>query len=306
MYDLPSDPDPDAALTARSALDPLRQVSAGVVRWSGGASAPAWDELAVEEPLELRLPDAPDGTPGASIAAIMRTPGHDGELAAGFLFGEGLIRDTSELAGFAPGSDTDGLPDANALVVRPAPGVDLARRLREAGYSRQFAVNASCGVCGKNSVAAACAALPPLPDGALRLDPAILYTLPDRLRAEQRVFAHTGGLHAAGLFDAAGTLLALREDVGRHNAVDKLVGRALLDGALPLAGRVLLVSGRLSFEIVLKALAAGIPLVAAVSAPSSLAVDLAQTGNITLAGFLRGPGVNVYTHPWRIESRTRP
>ncbi len=233
----------------------------------------------------------------------MRTPGHDEELAAGFLYSEGLIRGPHELAGFAPGSDPDGLPSDNVLDVCAVPGVDLQRRVQEEGYTRQFAVNASCGVCGKNSVAAACAALPPLPDGALRLEPAVLISFPDRLRAGQQVFAHTGGLHAAGLFDASGALLALREDVGRHNAVDKLVGRALLDGALPLAERVLLVSGRLSFEIVLKALAAGIPLVAAVSAPSSLAVDLAQASNITLVGFLRGSGFNVYTHPWRIAAQ---
>lgn len=294
---------PDATLSARSTVDPMRQVSAGVVRWSGGTSAPARDELAAEEPLELRLPGATDAELGESIAAIMRTPGHDEELAAGFLFGEGLIRNTHELTGFTIGADADGLPDANVLMAHAAPSVDLARRVREAGYSRQFAVNASCGVCGKNSIAAACAVLPPLPDGTLRLNPATLYRLPERLRAEQRVFSHTGGLHAAGLFDATGTLLALREDVGRHNAVDKLVGRALLDGTLPLAQRVLLVSGRLSFEIVLKALTAAIPLIAAVSAPSSLAVDLAQASNITLAGFLRGQSVNVYTHAWRIAAR---
>jgi FdhD protein len=290
----------DLANPIRSPLDPLRQVSVEVVHWSGAASSVAHDELTAEEPLELRAAGAP-GQPAQTLAVIMRTPGHDDELAAGFLYGEGLIHSPQELAGFVPGSDPDGLPSDNVLDVRAAPGVDLQRRVQEEGYSRQFAVNASCGVCGKNSVAAACAALPPLPDGPLRLEPAVLCALPDRLRAGQQVFEHTGGLHAAGLFNASGKLLALREDVGRHNAVDKLVGRALLDGALPLADRVLMVSGRLSFEIVLKALAAGIPLIAAVSAPSSLAVDLALAGNITLAGFLRGSSFNVYTHPWRIS-----
>jgi FdhD protein len=295
----------DEALTApiRSPLDPLRQVSVEVVRWSGTASNLTHDEVTAEEPLDIQAPPvegAPD-QPGATLAGIMRTPGHDEELAAGFLYSEGLIRGPRELAGFAPGSDPDGLPSDNVLEVLAAPGVDLQRRVQEEGYTRQFAVNASCGVCGKNSVAAACAALPPLPDGPLRMEPAVLCTLSDRLRAGQQVFEHTGGLHAAGLFDAAGNLLALREDVGRHNAVDKLVGRALLDAALPLAEHVLLVSGRLSFEIVLKALAAGIPLVAAVSAPSSLAVDLALASNITLVGFLRGSSFNVYTHPWRVS-----
>jgi FdhD protein len=298
-----TDTTPDEMLTApfRSPLDPLRQVSVEVVRWSGASSSLAHDELTAEEPLELRVAGS-NSQSSQTLAVIMRTPGHDEELAAGFLYGEGLIRSPQELAGFAPGSDPDGFPSDNVLEIRAAPGVDLQRRVQEEGYSRQFAVNASCGVCGKNSVAAACAALPPLPDGALRLTPALLCALPDRLRAEQRVFQHTGGLHAAGLFDTSGTLLALREDVGRHNAVDKLVGRALLDGALPLAERVLLVSGRLSFEIVLKALAAGIPLIAAVSAPSSLAVDLALAGNITLVGFLRGSNFNVYTHPWRVST----
>jgi FdhD protein len=293
---------PDEALAAptRSPLDPLRQVSVEVVRWSGAFSSPAPDELAAEEPLELRVARAQD-TGASTLAVIMRTPGHDEELAAGFLFSEGLIHDQRELVGFAPGSDPDGLPSDNVLDVRAAPGVDLRHRVQEEGYTRQFAVNASCGVCGKNNVAAACASLPPLPDDTLRLEPSVLCAMPERLRGSQQVFTHTGGLHAAGLFDASGELLALREDVGRHNAVDKLVGRALLDGVLPLAGRVLLVSGRLSFEIVLKALAAGIPLLAAVSAPSSLAVDLALAGNITLVGFLRGSGFNVYTHPWRVS-----
>ena len=288
---------------SRSTLDPLRQVRVEVTRWSGAASALAADELTAEEPLELRAA-ASASAPAQTLAVIMRTPGHDEELAAGFLYSEGLIRAPQELAGFAPGSDPDGLPSDNVLDVRAAPDVDLPRRVQEEGYTRQFAVNASCGVCGKNSVAAACAALPPLPDGALRVEPAVLCALPDRLRAGQQVFEHTGGLHAAGLFDVSGALLALREDVGRHNAVDKLVGRALMGGALPLSGQVLLVSGRLSFEIVLKALAAGIPLVAAVSAPSSLAVDLAQASNITLVGFLRGSSFNVYTYPWRVAPQT--
>jgi FdhD protein len=295
-----SDPFPVAATPpTRSTLDPLRQVSAPVVHWSGGDARPARDELVVEEPLELRLAAAPTES-DAVIAAIMRTPGHDDELAAGFLFGEGLLHGRDELAGFTPGTDPDGLPSDNVLAIHSAAGVDLAHRVRAAGYSRRFAVNASCGVCGKNTVAAACEALPPLPDGALRVAHAVLYGLPETLRREQRVFASTGGLHAAGLFDADGTLRTLREDVGRHSAVDKLVGRALLDGALPLANRILMVSGRLSFEIVLKALAAGIPIVVAVSAPSSLAVDLAHAGNMTLAGFLRGTTVNIYTHAWRI------
>jgi FdhD protein len=289
-------PDESLMTPTRSPLDPLRQVSVEVVRWSGGTSTLTADELTAEEPLELRVAGA-----GSSLAVIMRTPGHDDELAAGFLFGEGLIHGSHELAGFVPGSDPDELPSDNVLDVRAAPGVDLQRRVQDEGYTRQFAVNASCGVCGKNSVAAACAVLPPLPDGSLSVEPAVLSSLPDRLRVGQQVFAHTGGLHAAGLFDASGNLLALREDVGRHNAVDKLVGRALLEDTLPLSGQVLLVSGRLSFEIVLKALTAGIPLVAAVSAPSSLAVDLALAGNITLVGFLRGSSFNVYTHPWRVS-----
>ncbi len=294
-------PDKSLAAPMRSSLDPLRQISVEVVRWSSATSWLAADELAAEEPLEIRVAGAA-GQPSSALAVIMRTPGHDEELAAGFLYGEGLIHGPEELEGFAPGSDLDGLPSDNVLEVRATPGVDLQRRVQEEGYTRRFAVGASCGVCGKNSVAAACATLSPLPDGSLRLMPRVLTALPGRLRGGQQVFEHTGGLHAAGLFDAAGNLLALREDVGRHNAVDKLVGRALLDAALPLAERVLVASGRLSFEMVLKALAAGIPLVAAVSAPSSLAVDLAQAGNITLVGFLRGDSFNVYTHPWRVSS----
>lgn len=292
---------------ARSDIDPLQQATAQVERWQGSMNEVVRDELAMEEPLEIRVAarrtDGSRATAAATetLAVIMRTPGQDDELAAGFLFSEGLLAGRDELVGLRPGSDPDGLPSDNVLDVVTAPGVDLAGRAHASGYSRQFAVNASCGVCGKNSVAAVCATVPPLARDGFSLSPTVLYGLPERLRAHQRVFAHTGGLHAAGIFDASGTLLALREDIGRHNAVDKLVGRALLDGELPMSERILLVSGRLSFEIVLKAAAARIPVIAAVSAPSSLAVELAEASGITLAAFLRDDHVNVYTHPWRVR-----
>ncbi len=284
----------------RSLLDPLRQVAAPIVRWEAASAREDTDELVAEEPLEIRVRPSRDAAEAETVAVILRTPGHDEELAAGFLYSEGLIFGRDELAGLEPGLDADGLPSPNILDVLPAPGLDLPGRIREGGYSRRFAVNASCGVCGKNTVDAACAAFPRLPLGDFAVSPEVLYTLPERLQAAQRVFHATGGLHGAGLFDTAGTLLAAREDVGRHNAVDKLVGRALLDGTLPLRERILLVSGRLSFEIVVKALAARISVVAAISAPSSLAVDLARTGGITLAAFLRGTALNVYSHPERV------
>jgi len=288
---------------SRSTADPLRQVSVELVRWIGAEASAERDELAAEEPLELRVvATTANGEERAEqLAVIMRTPGHDEELAAGFLYGEGLIRGGDELRAIRPGLDDDGLPSPNALDIVPAPDVDLMARLTAVGAARHFTVNASCGVCGKNSVAAVCDLFARVAGDDFAVDPAVLYTLPARLRAEQRVFSSTGGLHGAGLFDAQGTLLALREDVGRHNAVDKLIGRALLDGELPLRERILLVSGRVSFEILQKALAAGIPLVAAVSAPSSLAVDLAAAGGVTLAAFLRGERVNVYTHPSRVR-----
>ena len=292
----------------RSRADPLRQATAAVIRWQVGATTTGDDELVVEEPLELRVrAHAQDGQPPSleTLAIIMRTPGADDELAAGFLYSEGLITSASDLGALLPGQDSDGLPSPNALDITPAAGVDLLERARQGGVSRAFAVNASCGVCGRNSIAAVCAAFPPLtpdnPDGAAPLTTAsALATLPERLRTGQQVFAATGGLHAAGLFAPDGQLLAMREDVGRHNAVDKLVGRALLDGALPLNRCMLLASGRLSFEILQKVVAAGIPLVAAVSAPSSLAVDLARESGVTLVAFLRGASMNIYTHPARI------
>lgn len=306
--DATPDVTPDVA-PMRSQADPLRQVTTSVVRWSGVSSDATSDELVAEEPLEIRARpsfgagDQSRATEPETVAVVMRTPGHDDELALGFLLSEGLITHADEVIGVMPGLDSDGLPSPNVVEVVSAAGVDLGQRMRESGYSRQFAVNASCGVCGKNTVEAACALLPPIPLDGFSVAPAMLYRLPDRLRAEQRVFSSTGGLHGAALFDGAGTLVAVREDVGRHNAVDKLVGRALLAGEAPLYERTLLVSGRLSFEIVLKALVARIPIVAAVSAPSSLAIDLAHTGGVTLVGFLRGESCNVYTWPERVRER---
>src|SRR5579862_3182451 len=242
------------------------------------------DLLAVEEPLQIRIGDR-------NIAITMRTPGHDAELAAGFLFTEGIVHTAAEIERIECGD--------NIATVALAPQVELdAARLE-----RNFYMTSSCGVCGKASIEALeSAGFTILPREVPVVSESVIRSLPDKLRGDQTVFDRTGGLHAAGLFSAEGNLIALREDVGRHNAVDKLVGRALLDGVLPLAESVLLVSGRLSFEIVLKALAAGIPLIAAVSAPSSLAVDLAESGGVTLAAFLRGASVNVYTHPWRIHA----
>ncbi len=287
---------------ARSAADPLRQVSARIQRWRGATRAAADDELVAEEPLEIRVPSPGAGADGPfeTLAVTLRTPGHDDELVAGFLFVEGFLAGRDELRAIRPGQDGDGLPSDNVRDVLPAEGVDLAQRIHAAGYSRRFAINASCGVCGKNTVAAACATFARVED-ALTVSVAVLYRLPEHLSAGQRVFHSTGGLHAAALFAPDGALLALREDIGRHNAVDKLIGRALLDGALPLSERILLVSGRLSFEIVLKALAARIPVIAAVSAPSSLAVELAERGGVTLVAFLRGASMNVYAHPDRIH-----
>lgn len=291
------------SMPSRSQSDPLRQVTSPIVRWHGTTPESISDELVAEEPLEIRVKSrSPDGKISyETLAVVMRTPGQDDELAAGFLFSEGLLVGRGELRGIEPGFDTDGLPSDNVIDVIATPGVDLAQRARDEGYSRKFAVNASCGVCGKNTVSSACAVLPPVSPDEFAVAPEIVYTLPDKLRPAQRVFNQTGGLHGAGIFDRGGNLIAVREDIGRHNAVDKLLGRALLDGALPLRRRILMVSGRLSFEIVLKALAAGIPFIAAVSAPSSLAIDLASSGGITIAAFVRGNTMNVYTHPERVR-----
>jgi len=263
-----------------------------VLRLADGVRTTRPDTLTVEEPLEIRVGGKP-------LSVTMRTPGDDFDLAAGFLTGEGVIRSAVDLGSirYCAGATVDGGNTYNVLDVALAPGVAPP----DPSVERNFYTTSSCGLCGKASLDAvrtksrwAVAADP------LRTDPATLAGLPGELRAAQRIFDRTGGLHAAGLFDAAGTLLCLREDVGRHNAVDKVVGWAVRAGRLPLSGTALMVSGRASFELVQKAVMAGIPLLAAVSAPSSLAVDLAGEMGLTLVGFLRGTSMNVYSRPDRL------
>jgi FdhD protein len=257
------------------------------------------DAVAVEEPLEIRLSTNQGGKwIEKSISITMRTPGHDFELAAGFLFSEGIIRsslDIQELS-YCVGSDK-AEQEYNIVNVRLKPGVSFdAKRLE-----RHFYTTSSCGICGKASLESlslqGCSALPA---GNLQVNRRIISRLPEVLRAAQAVFERTGGLHAAGLFDRDGQLLGLREDVGRHNAVDKLIGEQLLAGRVPLKDQILLVSGRASFEILQKALMASIPIVAAVGAPSSLAVNVAREFNLTLVGFLRGASFNIYAGAQRI------
>ena len=245
-----------------------------VTRVPGGE---AGDVVAVEEPLEIRRGDT-------AVAVTMRTPGHDEELALGFCLSEGL----RPLAARVP----DDLP-ANTVDV-DAPGADVGR------LQRSFYTSSSCGVCGKGALEAVAVEAPRV-DSDLRVKAALLVRLPDRLRDAQVAFEATGGLHATGLFAADGELLCVREDVGRHNALDKVVGWAFLNGLLPLSRSVLCVSGRLSFELVQKAAVAGCPLLVAVGAPSSLAVELAADRGITLCGFVRNGSLNVYTEPWRID-----
>ncbi len=232
------------------------------------------DEIAVEEPLEIRVDDR-------ALAITMRTPGHDFELALGFLYGEGLI----------DGPQAVDVPD---LAVNT---VSVTGPLTREPSARSFYTTSSCGVCGKGALEEVAVHAPPLPDGPV-VPRDLLAALPDRLH--QPGFERTGGLHATGLFSVGGELLVVREDVGRHNAMDKVIGRALEDGLVPLAGRVLCVSGRLSFELVQKACVAGAPILVGVGAPTSLAVRLADDRGLTLCGFARGGRVNVYTRPDRV------
>jgi FdhD protein len=265
-----------------------------VERWDlgRGTAVRRPDALAVEEPLELRVGGEP-------VVTTMRTPGHDVDLALGWLLGEGLLARAGDVATAVHCTDTDteGSPTFNVLELTLRPGVaapDLTGR-------RSFGVTSACGVCGAATVDAVMDRVgADLAADPVSVDPRVLAAMPQALREAQPTFARTGGLHAAGLFTAAGELVVAREDVGRHNAADKVVGWAAREGRLPLAGHVLVLSGRASFELVQKAWAAGVPVVAAVSAPSSLAVRTADRAGITLAGFVRPPTLNVYTHPARI------
>jgi FdhD protein len=260
----------------REALEapPYSATQVEVLRLPGGEQEP--DRVAVEEPLEIRIGGRP-------VAVTMRTPGHDEELALGFCISEGLgPRDAS-------------LPDdlaANTVDV-DAPGFDPDR------LQRSFYTSSSCGVCGKGALEAVAVEAPRV-ESKLQAPGELLADLPERLRAAQRTFAATGGLHATGLFTDEGELLCLREDVGRHNAMDKVVGWAFRGGMLPLATQILCVSGRLSFELVQKAAVAGCPILVAVGAPSSLAVELGADRGLTLCGFARGGRLNVYSEPWRV------
>ena len=267
--------------------DAIREVA--LIRVAGAAATTERDAVACEEPLEIQVRGVP-------VAVLMRTPGHDEELARGFLVTERVVRAADEITAVRHCRVVED-PAAEDNVIAVSLRADVALDLE--ALRRNVFTSASCGICGKASIASALAVAPPLAD-ATRVAPATLRAVMERLAAAQPVFAATGGLHAAGLFGSDGTLRVVREDVGRHNAVGKVVGWALERGALPLAGHVLAVSGRISFEIAQKALAARIPIVAAVSAPTSLAVDLAERAGLTLAGFVRGAGFNVYGRRERV------
>lgn len=240
------------------------------------------DDLTIEEPLEICI--------GRKIVATtMRTPGHDEELAAGFLVSEAIVREHQEIANIS--SDRD-----NRVIIDLKDGV----KLKLDSMKRFGTISSSCGLCGKTSIDAISQNFPAITSKEIRVDIETLLLLPEKLRNAQSDFARTGGIHAAGIFDVNGELKVAREDIGRHNALDKAIGRAFFDGSLPLDRHLLVVSGRASFEIMQKALAAGIPLVAAVSAPSTLAVDFARANNQTLIGFLRPPSFNIYAHIERV------
>jgi FdhD protein len=265
--------------------DPNSEHQLPVLRWDGEDLYEAIDALAAEEPLEIRVR-------GRAISVTMRTPGHDDELAAGFLLTEGIIHGAGDILRIEPCGRNEYGNVLNVLLV-PDVHVDLDR------LTRHVFASSSCGLCGKATIDAIRAQFPPVQSG-FSIDAATLAAMPEVMRRAQATFARTGGLHAAAIFDAAGRLLVVREDVGRHNAVDKVIGHCLLHTPFPLDRQVLLVSGRSSFEIMQKALAARLAVVAAVSAPSSLAASFAEASGQTLIGFLRGPRMNVYAHPHRV------
>jgi len=240
------------------------------------------DDLSIEEPLEIRVG-------GKTLAITMRTPGHDEELAIGFLVSEAIVRKREQIANLSVASD-------NAVELELAADAKLSLK----SVQRFGTISSSCGICGKQNIEALRQNFSPISSLKMRIDIETLLSLPKKLREGQSDFARTGGIHAAGIFDQHGEAKIVREDIGRHNAVDKVIGRAFLDGDLPLSQHVLLVSGRASFEIIQKALAAGTPIVAAVSAPSRLAVEFARANNQTLIAFLRPPSFNIYSHVERV------
>lgn len=264
-------------------------LQATIARYRNGSFVEKADDLAAEEPLEIRIE-------GQSVAVLMRTPGHDRELAAGFLVTENIVQSADEFFEItvcgenAAGSDETNV--VNVTLKNPA-------RFDAKKFSRNLVSSSSCGICGKASIDAITKQFAPI-DSTLKISGSLLLDLPARLSAAQKTFQLTGGLHACALFEENGTLLALREDVGRHNALDKLIGHGLFENRLPLNRQILLLSGRVSFEMVQKALAAGIAIIAAISAPTSLAVEFARSNNQTLVGFLRGNEMNVYAGSERI------
>ncbi len=288
-----------------------------IERVTGQTSRQTMDSLAIEEPLEIQLAYGPLNSRSIrSISVTMRTPGNDFNLAAGFLMTEGVVHDAYDIEQIAyaghPISESEASPESmdalklgsktNIVRVDLVPDVVVSM----ATLQRNFYTTSSCGICGKASLLALRTVCPPRATNRFRVDAQLLYRLPERLRASQGLFDRTGGLHGAGLFDSAGNLLALREDVGRHNAVDKLIGSEFLADRTPLRDRLLLLSGRASFELLQKALMGGIPLVAAVGAPSSLAVQVAKEFDITLVGFLRQDHFNIYHGSERISRYKSP
>ncbi len=277
-----------------------RTTETEIARFEGAQSTHTYDRVVTEEPLELRLIA---GGITRTLAVTMRTPGNDFELAAGFVSSERIVQSRSELAGLSycvdPQIDAEQRYNIVNIELTSAHMPDLAQ------FERHFTMNSSCGVCGRANIEALTALGVRPVDDDLRVPITRIYELPERMREAQRIFATTGGLHAAALFDLSETPLAVREDIGRHNAVDKLAGWALLEGRT-LARTILFVSGRASYEILQKAAVARIPIVCAVSAPSSLAVDLARAFNITLVAFVRGERANVYSATGRVDDRAQP
>ena len=273
-------------------------VPAEIIAVEGRTSRRGSDEVACEEPVEIRVVEPAKQPPARhSIAVTMRTPGNDFELAAGFLFSEGVLKSRESIQKIEYCGESSGAAQFNVVNVVLAPGTPFDPRK----FTRNVYTSSSCGICGKTSLEMVRSVCPAPPTGTLRLNRDLLRSLPGKLSSAQAIFSRTGGLHASALFDGKGKLLLMREDVGRHNAMDKVIGRLFLEGRLPASGTAILVSGRASFELIQKALMAGIPILAAVGAPSSLAIDMAREFGMTLIGFLRDGRFNIYAGEDRID-----